>query len=618
MATKTLGSAIVRFISQGIGKLKAEIGVVSSSVNSLADANVRAQRKIARAAREAARAAQETRKQWDDLGASFRRAGTLALGTLAAGTAAAVGFLRLSDPRGMDNLGIAIFKIGVQLGRFFVPAVRAATAYVERAAQWLKDMSDSTRENVFQAMKWTAAILAGAGAFAVLASAVLPLVGHLRTLGHTIGIVRTALAAAGVAPWIAGIAGILTVLSVVQSGLSGFTEQFITLWTSVQNLFVSVWLSVQPLVESFLVLAESILPIFAGALSLVLNVITLLINAVTWVVQTFGTFAVTAALTYVALSSLPMVIGKIISGFTGLVGIARSVISGIQGMSSAMAAFAANPWTAVLIGISLAVGAIVAAFASASRAAEDFGDRMTRLDALRSRLLSGGRVRREDLRDFLSADEEREFIRTPEADRPAMLRRLRAEAEARLARLPGEGEVGADDAAARGALESTRDLGGPTGIFALPAVRIDRMERRMRALRDAGVSESTISRIGSTVDLTADSLSSADIRRAIDTGGSGADRRAIDTRIRGLRRLEESGMEGDSDRFRGEMRIPAARFMSSFDLARNIQTASVDDPETRRHEELMRETRGLRETVTSIHTDTTALATGTRGVLPGR
>lgn len=624
--TKTLGSAIVRFLSQGLDKLKAEIGIVQSSVTGLANENERAQRKIAAAARRSAREAAETRRWWDDLGASFDSVGRRATAALAIGTAAAAGFVRLADPRGVDLLTIAIGRLSIQIGRIFVPVVREVTEWFNRATEFMRGLSDATRESILQWSLFGARVLATVAVFGVVSRFIFPLIGQFLTLGNTISRLATSLGGLGAIGFAAAFIAAGTAVAAFTGRLGSLQDIAGSIWSAVapvleslRSAFMALAEALAPVFDSLLSLATSALPIIAGAFQVVGNVVAFFVNILASLIDTLGVFGTTAIATFLILLRYPGIVSGIIGIFGSLIGVVRNVITGVQSLSGAMTALFSNPWTLVIAGIAVAVGALVSSFSAAAGATDRLATRLAHLDSIRERLRSGAPLRHEDLTGLDEATAEAiRRARTPEERRAIAERRL-AEERTRLAGEGAPAAVESREARIRRVLEGARtvDVGSDIlGEFASTARPRARAEERARLLREAGVDERDIARLLPHLATGGISEAPLDVDRVLRERGPRAFRDATDTRIRILDRLARGESPGD-DRFRGEARVPAAQFTSILDFARKVQTATSEDPATVIAREGLAESRVHSELLRRISTDTSRIATAPRGVVPG-
>lgn len=627
--TKTLGSAIVRFISQGVGKLKAEIGAVQGATASLATMSERQQRRMAREAIAAGRAAASAKRWWDDLGSSFTRVGAYALTTLGIATAAAGGFLRLADPRGMDMLTIAFGRLGIQIGRMFVPAVRAVTEWVNKATDFMKGLTDATRETIFSWMKWGAIGLASVGTFAILSGVVLRIVGHLRVLRYNLGWVGTKLASIGVMPWVAGVLAAIAVVGALAGSFDGIQQRAAALWESLQTLFSALVTALQPFIDAIGSLATSLLPLVVSAVTILVDSLTFLVTVLSSVVNWLGASGIAGIAAAAAILMLPAIIARAVAGFWSLVGSAQAAITSIRALGASMLAFVSSPWGLAFMAIAAVVGGLVAAFSGAAAGVDRFGDRMLRLDEISRRLRSGGTLSREDLSRSLPAAEVERLMRMDPTARRAEARRLSEEAGRELGGMPGADALSADEARIRGVLEASRTVAAPliSGDISTEGgagVAGWRGRERVRRLREAaGVSEDAITSLGGARGLATGGGflgmggdPGLDVDTLLRERGPTARRRELESRRDTLGAIADGRVEG-SDRYRGEARPQKAEFVGILDLARRIQTASTEDPATAIARETRDEARLGRELLAHVEVHTRALPR-MRGIVPGR
>src|SRR5438552_1871537 len=105
-----IGSAFVEVALKGLQKVQAQIASFGASVQSKMEV---------------------AKVSVDKLNSSLAAIGSVSTKVFFGGIAAMAGFLKMADPKGFEDLTVALAKVSIQLGRFFVPLLAQATEKIE-------------------------------------------------------------------------------------------------------------------------------------------------------------------------------------------------------------------------------------------------------------------------------------------------------------------------------------------------------------------------------------------------------------------------------------------------------------------------------------------------------
>lgn len=144
MADQRIGAAFVEVATKGLAKVQSDLNFIKGKLTEASGAG----KQLDDATKKSGESAQAATKSFQGLAGVVNSIGAIATKSFFGGIAAISGFVRMADPRGFENLEVALAKLGIQLGRFFVPLLREATEWIERLAGWFKGLSDSQRESV--------------------------------------------------------------------------------------------------------------------------------------------------------------------------------------------------------------------------------------------------------------------------------------------------------------------------------------------------------------------------------------------------------------------------------------------------------------------------------------
>ena len=172
MITATIAQGVIKVAVQGMAALQAQLAQVQKGFAATASA-----------------------------AAVISSSGTNAFSTA---TASIRELVRAADPYGFRQYEMAVARLTVQMGRFFIPLLRDVTSLVGRTTEYFRSLSDSTRDSVLTVSKWTLAALGAVAAAGLLSGFLFSVAG---TFARLIPLALLAVKAiAGVAlalnPWV--------------------------------------------------------------------------------------------------------------------------------------------------------------------------------------------------------------------------------------------------------------------------------------------------------------------------------------------------------------------------------------------------------------------------------
>lgn len=188
--------------------------------------------------------ASQVGQQIGQLSQGLQKLGGAATAGLAAASASMYKFVQLADPVGFERFTLAVQRLGLQLGRLFIPIVREATKNINDLANFFKNLDDSTRETILAVTKVALAVLSigaavgavvkVAGVFASLGAVFTPVGGAIAAIAAAVGLLGVSFARAqGMALDFTSVAGLVK-----------------SVWTGVLALFQRFQQAIQPAIQT--------------------------------------------------------------------------------------------------------------------------------------------------------------------------------------------------------------------------------------------------------------------------------------------------------------------------------------------------------------------------------
>lgn len=611
MPSQRLGEAFVDVVVRGLAKVQADLGKVGQQLNQI---------------------------------------GSFATRGFAVATGAIGGFVRMTDPRGFDNLTVALARVSIQLGRFFVPLLREVTGWINRLADWLRNLSDTQREQVLNWTRLTLGILA--------VGAVLPRVISLVSgVAGVLGTLRTVFVALGASTpigWllaiIAAAVGLAAAFDAGSGGVGGLGQAFATM----RDVAASVWAALQPLAAAFLDFGRAVLPVVVSAITAVANVVVPLIQVLTQIATAVlpalatvvnlvwaGLQQLATLFTELASGVLPVlaevlaVVWSILSTVAGvIVGVADAIggliswvesitdgwgkwilaigavillgpkllglfgviVGGIGMVKTALLSLMASNPVGWILGIVGALAGLIGAFGGAGGALAEFDQASNRLNATLQRLRAGQRVTREDLQS-MSAEFRADMARAQtQQQRQAAI----AAERQRIGQTQGRG-VNFDALAADVASGLQAEEGAATAVRDVTAAR-----RRIIAAQLArhGINANQLSgeqrraldtaQAGSNINAGFWGTGTLGEQRRGDIGRQISDvfrRPAQQLEVLGRLERQGGGTGPGGNAFRGEVRQRPVEFVNIIDMWKKAMQSPEETPEQRIAREQLSESR---------------------------
>jgi hypothetical protein len=219
------------------------------------------------------------------LGDGLNTIGNSAAKGFAVGTASIAGFLRLADPKGMEDLQVALASVGIQLGRIFVPLLREVTGWIQKLANYLKGLGDDQREQV---LHWVKIGLAVTGVLMILPR----LVGAFRLVGGAMTALggTSLLATGGLGILLGLIAAALPAIASLFGGLNseGGGGIFAPVTAALRGLIPIVSAVFQQIGQFATAVVSQLAPIFATVGAVVAQAFSAILPIVSQLVSTIG------------------------------------------------------------------------------------------------------------------------------------------------------------------------------------------------------------------------------------------------------------------------------------------------------------------------------------------
>lgn len=529
---------------------------------------------------------QKAKKELDNL---KKKVGEAKQGLSDMGNKAAVGFgvgvgaigkfVQMADPVGFERFQVAIAKVGIQVGRFFVPLLREATVWVDKISDYLKGLSDDVRENVLHWAKVTLAVLGTVAVFAKVGSALMGMLSPFNIIAGLLMLVFQRASAGG--------------------GSMG----------SLQSVFERIQTAIAPLIAALMTLVEAIAPIIEQMMPAFISAFESIIGIITWIVELFAGFNETVLTIILTFGMALVVLPKLVGAF-------QLVIGGIRMMQMAMMAFMANPWVAGIMLIVAAIAALVISLSSTGNAVDEIASKLSQMEALTERLQQGGRIRRRELGDALAnantaggTANYAALINAPnQAARVAMARQQRQQLEQQRQQQFGNKTQADMDIQRNNVRDALRDREGENNF--------NRLERRRERLVAAGLNEQQITQMTNSGMLNQGSMTEQQMNTMLNL--SQANWTNLNAGIASLQAVEAGNMEGDqSNKFKGEVKTPAAAIGGILDQWKKLQTAQEETAEQKIAREQLAQSQSQTQTQQAIATSVATIATQGAPAVPG-
>lgn len=177
--------------------------------------------------------------KFEAISATAGKVGNVATGAFAGIVGSIAGLLAVADPVGMERLQLAFGRLALHLGRIFIPILRDVTVWVNKIADFFRDLDDSQRESILSFTKLALGGLAFVAVGAKLTSVIAGLIPVVTALAAKFAALWGA-AAGPIGLIIAAVLAQFAAVALLVGGilvLSGRTASFFNLLTKVWGLF---------------------------------------------------------------------------------------------------------------------------------------------------------------------------------------------------------------------------------------------------------------------------------------------------------------------------------------------------------------------------------------------
>lgn len=215
----------------------------------------------------------------ENLKAGFGSFATFSAASFATASASIKSFTSAASPKEFEDFEFAVFRVSLQLGRVFLPILRDATAFFNRLADTLRDLTDDQREQVEHwtrlALKITGAVTAVAGIIAVaapLVSALLRVVSVVRVLTAVLGALMST-TGVGLVLALAGLAFAIGTAGDELGGLGGIGEKLREVFAKLGPIFDAVLKVLGAAVEPVLAVLKTLADVVTSGLMQAFNAV---------------------------------------------------------------------------------------------------------------------------------------------------------------------------------------------------------------------------------------------------------------------------------------------------------------------------------------------------------
>jgi phage-related protein len=309
MADQRIGAAFIEVATKGLAKVQSDLNKLKEHLDKAAKGG----EGLDAATEKGGKSAVKAESAYKKLGDTINNIGSIATKVFFGGIAAVGGFVRMADPRGFDNLTVALASVSIQLGRFFVPLLREVTGWIQKLANWLKGLSDQQRAQI---LHWVKIALVVAGVLAILPKLIAAfrlVMTVIRAVGATLTFATGGLSLL-VGLIAVAIAALAEMFASGETGGGGMFGPIIAGLKALWDVVVRVFTQIAAFVGGII---QRLVPVFEGIVAALEPVFSVIMSAVAVVVDLLAP----------AFSVLGAIIETVIAVLGGIVEIILAVVT---------------------------------------------------------------------------------------------------------------------------------------------------------------------------------------------------------------------------------------------------------------------------------------------------